>query len=656
MTRSTMSSPTPREVRRLASDHDFVFQASSEYHQPRQLGFLPFLSHNLSVPAAACMGIIFTVVAIVYTHSTARQILSCPDWALDESCTPRADDWTIHNLGTVQGIITLLLGIGLAGLAYVALALCESAVWPLLTRQVFTIRELEAYLSTTKGYILSAPRALGATRTIATGVILACSIMVTLLPLAAAPMVGYAFTPTLLPVQLDSNITITSRGGITQLYAQTDPPTSVMVDVLAEYNSWATDPLSEPLPQYRDWYVDRETLSERGSFSAEAIELQTSVGCRPHAIKQRGGDGLLWNAFRTSMTRTRENLASPPLPLPTPAGAEQGGQDQGGSDERESDVWVRSLPQLTIWVDSFTFLSEYRTVATLIFAALNGTIEGGEFSPIMLGNYTGASSIACDVDITAKDDVLTILEADGFVPLPPAVAPSPPRLSSLDQLELNGAAASNKTGINEMLLWFAVAPLLVGSSVDGTQPMFFNSSVTNRAVAYTSSVPERNTWTVDGLQEMILLSVGALAQATSPSSASRAGALNPEVEDQRLTSAVKTLKMDPSRALLLVILPMLIVGVAIAVGVWSVWVHQREGIPVMRMAGTGELLKSAQTGYLRDLASTDAAKTYLPAGEIGAVEVKYGVDREGVVGLARSVRGFHRGPGARKVDFQMGGV
>ena len=72
----------------------------------------------------------------------------------------------------------------------------------------------------------------------------------------------------------------------------------------------------------------------------------------------------------------------------------------------------------------------------------------------------------------------------------------------------------------------------------------------------------------------------------------------------------------------------------------------------MRMAGVGEVLKSAQTGYLRELASTDSAKAYLPH-ELGGVEVKYGVDKDGLVGLARSVRGFN---GGRRVDFQVGGV
>lgn len=619
-TRSTMSSPTPRDVRRLASDHDFTFQASP---RPKQLGWWAFLATNLSIPAAMCIGIIFTVVAIVYTNSTSKQVLDCPAWAT--SC-PRADDWTISHLGTVQGIITFLFSIGLVALAYVALALCEAAVWPLLSRQVFTIRELEAYLSTTRGSILFAPRALMSIKTLATGLVLVCAIVAILLPFAAAPMVGYAFTPTWVPVELEGNYSAPG-GRISQLYAQTDPPTSVIVDVMAEYNSWATDPSSEPLPEQRDWYVDRETLAVRGSFSGSAIKLQTSITCQPHSVKQRGADGLAWNAFETNMTRTRASLAG-----------------NEPAKEEDSDVWVRSLPQLTAWVDSFTFISEHRTTATLVFAAFNGTIEGGEWTPLLLGNTTGASSIACQVDIEAHDDILAVTEPDSFIPANDFQHPAMITLSSLGTLKLSSNA--NNTAINELLLWFTVAPLLVGSSVDGTQPMFFNSTKTNRAVAYTSSTPERNTWTIPGIESMIRLSIGALAQATfaSPDQAD---------DTQTLRSTILTQKMDPSRSLLLMIPPLLILGIAMAIGVWNTWIHRKEGIPVMRMAGAGELLKSTQTGYLREVCGTDAAKTYLPY-ETGRVEVKYGVDKDGVVGLARSVRDLN---GGRKVDFQgVGGV
>lgn len=53
----------------------------------------------------------------------------------------------------------------------------------------------------------------------------------------------------------------------------------------------------------------------------------------------------------------------------------------------------------------------------------------------------------------------------------------------------------------------------------------------------------------------------------------------------------------------------------------------------MRLISTGELIKSTQTAYVRELASTDAAKTYLP-NELGGVQVRYGVDKRGIVGFS----------------------
>ncbi|KAK3321713.1 hypothetical protein B0H66DRAFT_494292, partial [Apodospora peruviana] len=603
-----MSSPTPREVRRLASDHDFVFEASGS-PSSRRLGWWAFVATHLSLPCALFAGAIFVIVAIVYTSATSKQMLDCPAWAMPGSCN-RADDWTVQHLATVQGIITLVYFIGMVALTHVALALCEAAVWPLLAKQVFTIRQLEAYISTTRGSILSAPGALMAIKTAAAGIVLACAITVTLLPLAAPPLVGYAFTPTWMPVQMESSY-ISGSGGIGELYAQTDPPTSVMVGVLAKYNAWATDPASEPLPEFRDWYVDRDALSQRGSFSgAAAVRLQTSISCRPHKLQQVNRDGLLWNAFLTNMTRSRNSY-------------------------QKREIWVRTAPQLTLWVDQFAFVSAHRTQATLIFAALNGTIDGGDWTPAVLGNMTGASSVACEVDVEAMDTMFAVPDqAEGSVP--PAAA-NQAILSSLANLKVSSSAPA-ETAINEILLWFTAAPLMVGSSVDGTQPMFFNSTDTDRPVPYTSSIKERNTWTKDGIESFIRIAVGALAQATSTTTSSNSNT----TMNQTLTSTIKTRKLDPARALLLIILPILAIGIMIGLAWWNACVHAREGVPVMRLAGAGEMLKSAQTSYLREHAATDAAKTYLP-NELGGMEIKYGVDKDGIVGLARSVRGFNGG-------------
>ncbi|KAJ4291368.1 hypothetical protein N0V88_006377 [Collariella sp. IMI 366227] len=431
------SSPTPRDIRRLASDHDFVLGA---HPAPRRLGWWPFIAIHLSLPAALIAGIIFVVVAIVYTNELSKQTLECPSWA--NACRV-ADSWTTKNLGTVQGIITMIYLIGMLALAYAALGVCETTIWPLLSKQSFTIQGLDAYLSTTRGSIMSAPAAVMAVKTFAAGFVLTCAIVVTLLPLAGPPLVGHAYSPTLRPVQLESNYT--AGGGIAELYAQTNPPTSVMVRVLAEYSSWAIDPTSEPMPEYRDWYVNREVLSERGNFSGKAMKFDTYISCRPHQIQQLNRNNSWWNAFVTNMTRTNNNST------------------HTGEKNSSAEVWFRPQPQLTVWADDFEFVSDWRTKTTLVFAALNGTIDGGFTMPLLIGDLISASSIACDVEIEAVDAILSVGTS-------PVDTTNLPVLSSTDTLTVS-PASSPKTALNELLLWFTVAPLMASTSVDGTQPI-----------------------------------------------------------------------------------------------------------------------------------------------------------------------------------------
>ena len=212
------TSPTPRELRRLASDHDFVLAAP----HPRRLGLGPFIATHLSLVAAFAAGVILVVVAIVYATTTSNQILECPSWAVD--CR-QADDWTVEHLGTVQGIVTLVFFVGLSALGYVALAFCESSVWALLTLQPLKIRELEAYLSVTRGSVLAAPVAAMAVKTLPAGLILAVAVVVTIIPLASIPMVGFAFTPTWRSVVLGGNYA--AGGGINERDGVGDLPTSV---------------------------------------------------------------------------------------------------------------------------------------------------------------------------------------------------------------------------------------------------------------------------------------------------------------------------------------------------------------------------------------------------------------------------------------------
>ncbi|KAK5661596.1 hypothetical protein OQA88_9696 [Cercophora sp. LCS_1] len=604
------TSPTPRDVRRLASNHEFVLGA---LRVPRRLGLWPFIATHMSLIAAFVVGIISAIVAIVYTSLTGKQPLQCPLWAID---CGRTDDWTIENLGTIQGVITLLYFIGVSSLAFVALAFCEAAIWPLLTKQSFTIRGLEVYLATTRGSVLSAPAAAMSIKSTAAGFIYAAAVTVILVPLASLPLVGHAFTPVAESVLLGGQLS--RAGGIDELYAQTDPPTSVVAGVLAKYHSWSANPSSEPMPEYRDWYIDRETLAQRGGFSAKAVKLDTSISCTPYQTQQVSREGLWWNAFLTNMTRTNNNSSDP------------------GNKNSSAEIFVRNVPQLTLWADSFDFVTPHQTRTRLVFAALNGSIEGGAQSPYFSTNVSGASAIACEVDMSAHDSILTVGHSASSSELA--------TLSSLATLKTSPSALEG-TVLNELLLWFTISPLLASPSVDGTQPMFANSTATNRAIPYTTSSSERNIWSTPGIEDMIRLSIGALAQTTASHLTSGVAHGSPEV----LVSYATVKKLDPSRALLLLLLPLLVLVVIVAVGFWSTYIHKKEGIPVMRLMGIGEVLKSAQTGYLRAKAGTDAAKTYLP-NELGSVVVRYGVDKDGIAGLARGVRDFREEAPAR-VEF-----
>ncbi|KAL0468327.1 hypothetical protein QR685DRAFT_337433 [Neurospora intermedia] len=591
----TMATPTPREVHRLASHHNFIFDTSSK---PRRRGWWAFVGRHLSLPAVFLAGIVFVVAAIVFATLTSKRPLKCPDWA--EDCRT-IDQWTAEHLPTVQGIVTLVYIIGLGALAYVALTLCEAAVWPLLVKQTMTMRGLEAYLAATRGSILAAPRALMGVKTVAMGVMLVCAVVSILTPLAGIPLVGQAYTLISKEVELKSNYT--PGGGLAESFMQTEAPTFANMGVLTTYNAWALDPASEPLPEYRDWYVDREVLSTKGHFSARAVKLQTTVLCSPRTVEQLVQYWQPSNAFLTNWTRASTSSLR-------------------GQKRTPAEVYVRPQPQLTLWADNYTFETSHRTKATLVFAALNGTIEGGKQSSIVLGTMRNVSAIGCDVTVSAIDDIITVGNPSNHTN-----NTTLPTLSSLDTLQTNTSRPS--TALNELLLWFAVAPILSSPSVSGSQPMFFNSTTTNRAVAYTGQTPQRNNWTIDGIESFIHLSIGALLQSTTAS----------EIQSTEITTLLVSTYplqfLSRSRSLLLLLLPCLLITLIVCLSFYLSHAHSRESIPVLRLAGPCELLKSSQTPWLREQAGADAAKTYLPS-DLGAVTVKFGVvGKEGaeMVGL-----------------------
>jgi hypothetical protein len=90
-------------------------------------------------------------------------------------------------------VVTAFYAVGLAALAYAAHVLAEAALWPLLSKQTLTIDQMETYVEASRGSVASTPSALFASRSFDSFVILIFSAIITLAPLAGAPVVGYVY-------------------------------------------------------------------------------------------------------------------------------------------------------------------------------------------------------------------------------------------------------------------------------------------------------------------------------------------------------------------------------------------------------------------------------------------------------------------------------
>ncbi|KAL2119107.1 hypothetical protein VTJ04DRAFT_6067 [Mycothermus thermophilus] len=624
-------SPTPRDIRRLASEHNFVFGA---HPAPRRLGWWAFITSHLSLSASFLTGIICVAVAIAYTAHLTRRPITCPSWAnsciintSNDKSHAALDEWTAAHLPTIQGLVAMVYLIGMFGLTRAALGVAETTVWPMLKLQSFSVAGLDGLLAATRGSVVAVPRAIGQVRTVHAGMVLAAVVAALLLPFVGPPMVGHAFTPVSEKAVVESDYAVGSLG-IGEVYKHKNRPTSGLVRTLGQYAAWAEEPGSEPLPEFREWYVNREALKDVGEFAARAVRFRTGVSCRSHQAKQVTRDSMRWNSFETNLTQSNNDNES--------------GQGQPGDNTNNTDVWVLAQPQLTVWVDSFEFPGNSRTRTTLVFAAINGTIEGGEEAPFLLGNLTTVSAVACEVDIEAVEDILIVGKTSNLVEEDTSDLPV---LSSLETLTLP-SAGSQKPSLNELLLWFTVSPLLTSPSIDGTQPMFVNLTsagyplplplASNLWETDPTSVPESiNAWTIPGLKNLVLTSIGALAQSTATTSRKpnfTTSSPSSSTKQTTIRSHLLLPSLSYPRALYLLIPPLLTILLLLLLSIYTAQQHASHAIPVLRPFCLGEILKSSQTRWAREAAGSDAAKPYLP-NELGGVKVKFGVDEDGVAGF-----------------------
>lgn len=101
----------------------------------------------------------------------------------------------------------------------------------------------------------------------------------------------------------------------------------------------------------------------------------------------------------------------------------------------------------------------------------------------------------------------------------------------------------------------------------------------------------QNDWSIEEIEKFIRVSVGSVAQASSPNFQ------NQHPEPDNITSLIYTRKLDTGRVVYLAV-PMLVIAVGEAVLLYlTVRLHERQKLPLMRMTPISELLESCQTEF-----------------------------------------------------------
>ena len=534
-----------------------------------------FLGKQYFIVAVLAFGLLACIGTIGYTLFLSRQLLACPSWALDCQIS-NAMQWTSRNIGLVQGVATAIYSIGLMCLVYVAQKVSEPTVWPLLRQQRFNIKQLETYLSAVRGSVMSLPASILFIRTTSMGTIVLVTAVVSLTPLSAAPLVGNVYDRGNRTWSFDSNYTL--GGGIGRIFAQTNPPVSAGAESLSSYIAWSRWLSQEPLPEYRDWLIDRSTLEDRGALTVRAVKTDIQINCHPHDV--------------VPVTLVDSDTES--FCFETDMGRHNG---EGMAINNSLLAQVEHAPALAVWINDYDFQTVNKTNATVVFAALNGTIEEGSTGSILqpsIGSTTAISSIACDVVVEFRDDVLIIGEGGPLTSKNITV-------SAISAMRNYGPNAQTQNKTNEDALWLAVAPVLIGLSTGGAQPMYCREF--DLPTPYTSTNTVGNNWTLSEIEHFVRVSIGAVALAA----ARNYNTLHPE--GAVIASSATTRKLEPKKVVYLVIPMAVILAGTLCLMICNNYLHRQTGISDMKMAGLGEILKSSEIRILSDHADIEMTQT-----------------------------------------------
>ena len=526
-----------------------------------------FIKQRPLLPCIFFSGIAVVASAVSFTILLSAQTLTCPTWALDCTVHP----WVTYidnNLPLFQGIVSTIHGIGLALLAYPLFIFAEAAIWPILASEPYTLKSIDLYLSASRGSVPSLIQLVFKGR--ASIIMLWVGIVTILLQLDRI-VVGQAY----LKSQDSTNYASTywAGAGIGLPFVQQNPPAPIpgpVTKAASFYTSWSWNTSQEPIPEIRDFIVNRSNMSMLGNFSATGVKVVRDISCTGKTL----------------------SILDESLPVFHVA---------ANYPNSNSSVMLRLQPHLTLWVDGIEYMNETRTISTLVFAASNGTIEGGTSNPVTesmaqsdYGDYTGISAIQCSVDVTLIE---TQMDVGAGGPKNSAA-----NVSTLATVLGPGSHCSQYGTLGDVAAWMGVVITTLGDNIYGAQPLFKQQGNGSLPLMFTTFQDDESpeSWTQDDVKNFITVGSGALALAMS---------MQWNSAEMTIVSSQYQMVLLPSRGYLLLIPAAVVILADIVLALSLVWSYRKANIREIRQARTSEMMcstrnQSIQMGVQRMHGST----------------------------------------------------
>ncbi len=375
-------------------------------------------------------------------------------------------------------------------------------------------------------------------------------------------VIGQAYTMREIPISYQS--TYWSGGGIGFGFAQSTPPSPIpgpITNAASLYASWSWGLSEEPLPEIRDFIAYRENMTMLGNFSINGVKAVKDIDCTGRAVSVL--DVSSWPPVFT----VDSNFSGP--------------------------VTLRQEPRMAVWVDGIKYMNSTRTISTLVFAAINGTIEGGTWTDttksLKTANFVGISAVQCAVDVTLIDTQMDVgvggpeNPAANISTLATITGPTPsPGLNRSEYGTLGDVAA-----------WLGVVVTSFGDNIYGAQPLFQNEGNGTLPRTFTTITVDTSTqhWALADIENFISIGSGALASSITQED-------NPYKET--ITSSLYQNKLVSSRGYLLFIPVGAIVLANFALALSLVCLYRKANIKVMRRATTSEMICSASNQSIWD--------------------------------------------------------